>query len=69
MAQVHPQPPAHSEAIFRREASEYHAGTITTDQLLRLRALGCNGVQGFLLSPPRPAEELATLFAGADPLR
>ena len=36
MAQVHPQPPAHSEAIFRREASEYHAGTITTDQRLRL---------------------------------
>ncbi|OQW57190.1 MAG: diguanylate cyclase [Proteobacteria bacterium SG_bin9] len=38
-------------------------GVETSDQLDRLRAEGCDQVQGFLFSPALPAQELAALFA------
>ncbi len=37
-------------------------GVETKEQLARLTAEGCNEVQGFLFSPPRPAAELPRLF-------
>lgn len=37
-------------------------GVETTDQLARLRAEGCNEVQGYLFSPPVPASETARLL-------
>ena len=36
-------------------------GVETTDQLQRLRALGCEMVQGYLFSPPVPSDDLAAL--------
>ncbi len=38
-------------------------GVETADQLARVRAEGCNEVQGFLFSEARPAEELKALLA------
>jgi EAL domain-containing protein (putative c-di-GMP-specific phosphodiesterase class I) len=40
-------------------------GVETPDQLRRLREEGCTEVQGFLLSPPRPASEFAELMRPA----
>jgi len=40
-------------------------GVETRDQLDRLRAEGCTEVQGYLLSPPRPASELAEILGRA----
>jgi EAL domain-containing protein (putative c-di-GMP-specific phosphodiesterase class I) len=37
-------------------------GVETKEQLARLTSEGCNEVQGFLFSPPRPAAELQRLF-------
>ena len=37
-------------------------GVETKEQLARLTTEGCNEVQGFLFSPPRPAAELQRLF-------
>jgi EAL domain-containing protein (putative c-di-GMP-specific phosphodiesterase class I) len=37
-------------------------GVETLEQLARLTSEGCNEVQGFLFSPPRPAPELQGLF-------
>ena len=38
-------------------------GVETQDQLDRLRAEGCDEVQGYLFSPPRPASEIAQMLA------
>jgi len=37
-------------------------GVETKEQLARLTSEGCNEVQGFLFSPPRPAAEWQRLF-------
>jgi len=37
-------------------------GVETQEQLARLKSEGCDEVQGFLFSPPRPAEEIKRLF-------
>ena len=37
-------------------------GVETKEQLARLTLEGCDEVQGFLFSPPRPAKELQRLF-------
>ncbi|MGH6922192.1 MAG: EAL domain-containing protein [Propylenella sp.] len=37
-------------------------GVETIDQLMRVRQEGCTEVQGFLISKPRPASEIAELF-------
>ena len=39
-------------------------GVETTDQLERLRELGCMQGQGFLFSRPVPAADLPTMLAG-----
>jgi EAL domain-containing protein (putative c-di-GMP-specific phosphodiesterase class I) len=39
-------------------------GVETEDQLIALRLLECERVQGFLLARPMPAEELSALLAG-----
>lgn len=44
-------------------------GIETMEQLLRLRAMGCDEGQGFLLARPLSAENLATLLAGVLPWR
>jgi predicted signal transduction protein with EAL and GGDEF domain len=38
-------------------------GVETDGQLRLLRSLGCDEMQGFLFSPPVPADEFAALFA------
>jgi EAL domain-containing protein (putative c-di-GMP-specific phosphodiesterase class I) len=38
-------------------------GVETADQLQRLRAQGCNEVQGYYFSAPRPAREVAAIVA------
>jgi EAL domain-containing protein (putative c-di-GMP-specific phosphodiesterase class I) len=43
-------------------------GIETTDQLLALRALGCDVGQGFLFAAALPADEATRLVAGAPPL-
>jgi diguanylate cyclase (GGDEF)-like protein/PAS domain S-box-containing protein len=42
-------------------------GVETTEQLERLRELGCDEAQGDLISPPLPAEAFAVLFEGSQP--
>ena len=42
-------------------------GVETTDQFDNLRAAGCDNAQGFLFFRPEPPEEVAKLFAGAQP--
>lgn len=42
-------------------------GVETKKQLERLKALGCDEVQGDLISPPLPAEAFSMLFQEADP--
>jgi len=42
-------------------------GVETKEQMARLTSEGCNEVQGFLFSPPRPAAELQRLFAELAP--
>ncbi len=37
-------------------------GVETIDQLMRVRQEGCTEIQGFLISKPRPASEVASLF-------
>jgi predicted signal transduction protein with EAL and GGDEF domain len=45
-------------------------GVETAEQQRLLQATGCNEMQGYLFSPPRPAAEIAALFtAGAQPLK
>lgn len=44
-------------------------GVETAQQLEKARAEGCTEVQGFLISPPRPANELHTLFENPAELR
>ena len=39
-------------------------GVETAQQLAQLHQLGCDQFQGYLFSPPRPAEELAALLPG-----
>ncbi|MGH9226977.1 MAG: putative bifunctional diguanylate cyclase/phosphodiesterase [Acidimicrobiales bacterium] len=39
-------------------------GVETTDQLARLRLLGCDRLQGYLIARPTPASGLESLFAG-----
>jgi len=39
-------------------------GVETVEQLAKLRAEGCTEVQGFYLSPARPADEIASLIPG-----
>ena len=41
-------------------------GVETTDQLDWLRAEGCNEVQGFLFSEPKPADQLAGVLCELD---
>ena len=38
-------------------------GVETTEQMERLRAEGCAAIQGFLISPPRSASEIAAMLA------
>src|ERR1035437_4394302 len=38
-------------------------GVETEQQLQQIRILGCTELQGYLLSPPRPAAELLQFFA------
>jgi EAL domain-containing protein (putative c-di-GMP-specific phosphodiesterase class I) len=42
-------------------------GVETKEQLARLTTEGCDEVQGFLFSPPRPAAELQRLFSELAP--
>lgn len=42
-------------------------GVETTAQLERLRSEGCDEVQGFLFSPPRPASEIEKLLSKLKP--
>ncbi len=42
-------------------------GVETEDQLQRLRTLGCDEVQGDLISPPLPADAFEVLFGERDP--
>ncbi|RME96375.1 MAG: EAL domain-containing protein, partial [Alphaproteobacteria bacterium] len=42
-------------------------GVETSEQRELVRALGCTQMQGYLCSPPRPAEGLAHFFADAQP--
>ena len=42
-------------------------GVETPEQFERLKLEGCNEVQGFLFSPPRPASEVAALLASFGP--
>ena len=42
-------------------------GVETKEQLARLTSEGCDEVQGFLFSPPRPAAELQRLFSELAP--
>jgi diguanylate cyclase (GGDEF)-like protein/PAS domain S-box-containing protein len=45
-------------------------GVETAEQQRLLQATGCNEMQGYLFSPPRPAAEIAALFTvGAQPLK
>jgi EAL domain-containing protein (putative c-di-GMP-specific phosphodiesterase class I) len=37
-------------------------GVETSEQLVKARAEGCDEVQGYLVSPPRPASEVAKLL-------
>jgi len=39
-------------------------GVETEEQLATLSGIGCDGVQGFLLGPPMPAEQAAALARG-----
>jgi EAL domain-containing protein (putative c-di-GMP-specific phosphodiesterase class I) len=41
-------------------------GVETSAQLDRLRAEGCTEIQGYLVSPPRPASEVWQLLAGSN---
>jgi diguanylate cyclase (GGDEF)-like protein/PAS domain S-box-containing protein len=43
-------------------------GVETVDQLRLLRSLGCGSAQGYLLSPPKPAADVAGLLATTYPL-
>ena len=43
-------------------------GVETQDQLDRLRAEGCDEVQGYLFSPPVPADAVSGLLARFNPL-
>jgi EAL domain-containing protein (putative c-di-GMP-specific phosphodiesterase class I) len=38
-------------------------GVETVEQLERVRSEGCNEIQGFLISQPRPAQEIAAFLA------
>jgi len=42
-------------------------GVETTEQMERLKELGCDEVQGDLISPPLPAETFERLFSSGDP--
>jgi diguanylate cyclase (GGDEF)-like protein len=42
-------------------------GVETHEQLAALRALGCDFAQGYLISPPLPADEFADTFLPGDP--
>jgi len=42
-------------------------GVETEEQLTRLTSEGCNEVQGFLFSPPRPAAEVALMLGEIAP--
>ncbi|HEX6041204.1 EAL domain-containing protein, partial [Longimicrobium sp.] len=42
-------------------------GVETHEQLAALRALGCDFAQGYLISPPLPADEFAATFLPGDP--
>jgi diguanylate cyclase (GGDEF)-like protein len=44
-------------------------GVETVEQMVQVRTLGCNEMQGYLFSPPRRAIDLATLFAAQTPKR
>jgi EAL domain-containing protein (putative c-di-GMP-specific phosphodiesterase class I) len=46
-------------ALGRRIIAE---GVETTDQISVLRQLGCDEIQGYVLAPPVPADQLATLL-------
>ena len=37
-------------------------GVETTEQREQVRMLGCTDMQGYLISPPRPAAEIRQLF-------
>ncbi len=60
-----------SQAIIRAiaglgvsfDVSTTAEGVETPEQLARVRTEGCTEVQGFLYSPPRPAEEIPALIA------
>jgi EAL domain-containing protein (putative c-di-GMP-specific phosphodiesterase class I) len=38
-------------------------GVETVEQLERVRSEGCNEIQGFLISQPRPAQQIAAFLA------
>ncbi len=42
-------------------------GVDDSEQIEFLRKIGCNELQGFLISPPRPAKELTFLFEDNEP--
>ncbi len=44
-------------------------GVETREQLAALHALGCDFAQGYLIGRPLPADEFASAFLGASPLR
>ncbi len=43
-------------------------GVETAEQLLLLKSLGCNEMQGFWFSPPKPAADITSLLTDAQPL-
>lgn len=43
-------------------------GVETTEQLAEIRQVGCTSVQGYLVSPPRPANQVLSLIAGFQPM-
>ena len=40
-------------------------GVESVEQVARLRDVGCTQIQGYVFSPPRPAADIAALFAAA----
>jgi EAL domain-containing protein (putative c-di-GMP-specific phosphodiesterase class I) len=42
-------------------------GVETSEQLALLRAEGCTEVQGYLFSPPRPAEDVERMLSAGRP--
>jgi len=59
-----PLAPAIIELAHHLELVTVAEGVETPAQLAQLRALGCDLLQGYLLHPPLPADEITALLAG-----